>query len=69
MGGAYRVPNVDTLECDHTVGVGGESLVALGSEGDQLLIEGVSRAWEMIDMIPRLTRDTSEGKRKPWEYL
>lgn len=65
MGSAYRTPNVATLECAHCEGVGAFTPIA-DTHGEARISCAVLPKYDMID---RCTRVTSDGNRKPCEYL
>lgn len=68
MGGVYRTPNVVTLEYAHAEGVGVLAPAGAGHVVEGLLI----MSWGVLSGYEtrlRRTRVTSEGKRKPCEYL
>jgi hypothetical protein len=67
-GGVYLEPNFVTLECDHADGVGMLAPAGVGHVVGWLL----KISWGVLseyETILRRTRVTSDGKRKPCEYL
>jgi hypothetical protein len=61
------VPNAETLECDKDKGV--EEVPTAVFDAKVVPIDELRDALSRNAKTDFLTRETSEGNRKPWEYL